>query len=67
MRYGLTRGPHPARRSLFRTACDVRCPSCGSYYEPGSLRLRQNNTRGYAICGSCYHTDGPDGRLEKAR
>lgn len=69
MANGLARGPYPKKRgrSPFRTACDVKCPSCGGYYEPGSLRLRKNQTRGFAICGNCYHIGGPDGHLEAAR
>lgn len=69
MRPGLVNGPRPARpkRSQWRTACDVRCPSCGGYFEPSDLRLHVNNTRGLAICGSCYHVYGPDGVLEEVR
>lgn len=69
MKAGLSRGPWPAARlrSSYRTACDVRCPSCGGYYHPSDLRLRVNNTRGLAICGRCYHLDGPDGLLEAKR
>ena len=67
MKLGLARGPHPRNSRIWRTACDVRCPSCGGYYHPSDLRLRINNTRGYAICGNCYHLGGPDGHLEKKR
>jgi len=67
MQLGLSRGPHPRKRGELRTACDVRCPSCGGYFHPSDLRLRVNNTRGLAICGCCYHVSGPDGVLEATR
>jgi transcription elongation factor Elf1 len=69
MRPGLVNGPRPRRtkRDMLRTACDVKCPSCGGYFEPSSLRLHVRNTRGLAICGQCYHTYGPDGALEAQR
>ena len=65
MRRGLTRGPIPARRQTHEVY--VRCPGCGGYYEPDQLRLRAGNTRGLAVCGVCYHRDGPDGQLQRAR